>query len=134
MRFYGFTRRVVIDTNVLISALLSKNGSAAQFMSGVFDEKYEVIITESIMREYADVLAREQFAIDKDIQKDILRWFAEYGVFVEVDESDYPKEEMPDPDDAVFFVAARCTGALLVTKNIRHYPVTEWRTMIWELL
>ena len=36
--------------------------------------------------------------------------------------------------DAPFYVAARCTGALLVTNNIKHYPVTEWRTMIWELL
>ena len=25
-------------------------------------------------------------------------------------------------------------SALLVTHNIKHYPVTEWRTMIWELL
>lgn len=36
MRFYGFTRRIVIDTNVIISALLSTNGSAAQFMKDVF--------------------------------------------------------------------------------------------------
>lgn len=41
---------------------------------------------------------------------------------------------MPDPKDAPFYITARCTGALLVTKNIKHYPITEWRTMIWELL
>lgn len=134
MRLYGFTRRIVIDTNVIISALLSTNGSAAQFMKDVFDEKYEVILTESIFREYEDVIGREQFNIDEDIQEYILGWFMGHAVFVEVDETDYPEKEMPDPEDAPFYVAARCTGALLVTKNIKHYPVTEWRTMIWELL
>lgn len=134
MILYSFTRRIVVDTNVLISALLSPNGSAAQFINDVFDEKYEVIVTESIMREYMDVMNRDKFSIDADIIAFVFEWFTEHAVFVEVDEGDYPKEEMPDADDAPFYVAARCTGALLVTKNIKHYPVTEWRTMIWELL
>ena len=134
MIIYGFTRRIVIDTNVLISALLSPNGSAAQFMGDVFDEKYEVVITESILEEYDEVMHRDRFQIDEDIIQFVLDWFRDNALFVEVDESDYPKEDMPDSDDAVFYVAARCTGALLVTKNIKHYPVVEWRTMIWELV
>ena len=84
--------------------------------------------------EYRGVLSRKKFSIDPDIQDFILGWFLEHAVLVEVDESDYPKGDMPDPKDAPFYVAARCTGALLVTKNIKHYPVTEWRTMIWELV
>ena len=73
-------------------------------------------------------------SIDEDIVQFVLSWFARSSIYVEIDENDYPKDEMPDASDAVFYVAARCTGALLVTKNIKHYPVTEWRTMIWELL
>ena len=134
MKIYGFTRRIVIDTNVIISALLSPKGDAARFMGDVFDGKYEIIITESIIAEYEDVLHRDKFMIDEEIIKFVLSWFVENAIFVEVDEDDYPKDEMPDADDAPFYVAARCTGALLVTKNIKHYPVTEWRTMIWELL
>lgn len=133
MRLFSFTRRIVIDTNVIISALLSSNGSAARFMGDVFDEKFEVIITESILKEYEDVMKRPKFKIDEDIIQFVLGWMHENALFVEVDEEDYPKDEMPDSEDAVFYVAARCTGALLVTKNIKHYPVTEWRTMIWEL-
>ena len=134
MRFFGYTRRVVIDTNILIASLLSPNGTAAQFMSDVLDEKYEVVITESIISEYKDVMSRPRFQIDEDIAKRILDWLYAHALFVEVDEEDYPKGEMPDAKDAPFYVAARCTGALLVTRNIKHYPVTEWRTMIWELL
>lgn len=134
MRLYGYTRRIVIDTNILISSLISPNGTAARFMGDVLNGKYEVVVTESIMNEYADVMNRPRFQIDKDIIQYILDWFSRYALFVEVDEDDYPIEEMPDSKDAVFYVAARCTGALLVTRNIKHYPVTEWRTMIWELL
>lgn len=134
MKLYSFTRRVVIDTNVIVSALLSPNGNAAKFIGDVLDEKYEVIITDSIYSEYDEVLHRRRFNIDEDIISFILSWISEHALYVEVDENDYPKEDMPDADDAPFYVAARCTGALLVTKNIKHYPVTEWRTMIWELL
>lgn len=133
MKMFSFTRRIVIDTNVIIYALLSPNGSAAKFMGDVFDEKYEVVVTKSILEEYDDVMHRPGFMIDEDIIQFVLRWMTDNTLFVEVDETDYPKEEMPDSDDAVFYVTARCTGALLVTKNIKHYPVTEWRTMIWEL-
>ena len=134
MILYGFTRRIVIDTNVIISALLSDNGSAAQFIGDVFDGKYEVVVTESILEEYDEVMHRDRFQIDEDIIAFVMDWFRQNALFVEVDESDYPNDEMPDPDDAVFYVTARCTGALLVTKNIKHYPVVEWRTMIWELI
>ena len=133
MFLHGFTRRIVIDTNIIISALLSPNGSAAKFMGDVFDGKYEVIVTSSILDEYDEVMRRKRFDINEEIIDFILVWMYDNALFVEVDEADYPQEEMPDSKDAPFYVAARSTGALLVTKNIKHYPVTEWRTMIWEL-
>ena len=134
MRILNSTRRLVIDTNVLVSALLSPKGTAAKLMEDVFDNAYETVVTNSIIEEYIDVLNRPKFRIDKDIIEFVVQWFKDNSLWVEVDEDDYPKEEMPDPDDAVFYVTARCTGSLLVTKNIKHYPVTEWRTMIWELI
>ena len=38
MKFHDFTRRVVIDTNVIVSALISTNGAAARFLGDVSDE------------------------------------------------------------------------------------------------
>ena len=131
---HGFTKRVVIDTNVLISAMLSPSGTAARFMGDVFDGQYEVMITETILREYDNVMRRPQFRFDAEDISFVNTWFLENAVLVEVDEADYPRSELPDQKDAAFYVAARCTGALLVTGNIKHYPVTEWRTMIWELV
>ena len=133
MRLFGYTRRVVIDTNVLVSAMLTPGGPSSVFIGDVLDEKYEVIITQSILEEYADVLNRPHFQFRSEMIVFFLNWFTEHALFVEVNETDYPEDEMPDAKDAPFYVAARCTGALLVTHNIKHYPVTEWRTMIWEL-
>lgn len=47
--------RLVIDTNIIVSALLSPDGTAFRFLSDVLDNKYEVIINEEIFREYDDV-------------------------------------------------------------------------------
>ena len=131
---HGFTKRVVIDTNVLISAMLSPSGMAATFMEDVYDGQYEVIVTENILHEYDNVMRRRAFHFDEEDISFVNQWFIKNSLFVEVDEADYPANEMPDSRDASFYVAARCTGALLVTGNIKHYPVTEWRTMIWELV
>ena len=53
MRLFGYTNRVVIDTNIIVAALLSPAGNTAKFMGDVFDEKYEVVVTESIMLDTA---------------------------------------------------------------------------------
>ena len=133
MRTYD-KHRVVIDTNILVSALLNPKGRSARFLEDVFDEKYEIVVTDSIFKEYANVLSRFGFHIKSNAREFVLQWIYENALFVEVKEADYPKSEMPDPTDAPFFVAARATGALLVTGNCKHYPVTEWRTMVWELV
>ena len=126
--------RVVVDTNVIVSAFLSPLGSASTFMNKVFGNAYEVIVTESIMQEYDNVLHRKKFRFKEEVVQYILKWFRENALFVEVDEDDYPTDEMIDPKDAVFYVAARSTGARLVTGNIKHYPIVEFRTMLWEMV
>ena len=51
--------RLVVDTNILVSALLSPDGRAVRLLSDVLDNKYEVNINEEIFQEYDDVLHRE---------------------------------------------------------------------------
>ena len=86
MRIYSFTNRVVIDTNIIVSALISPNGSSAKFMADVFDQKYEVVITEQILTEYTEVLHRDKFQIEEDIIQFVISWFSANSLFVEIDE------------------------------------------------
>ena len=47
--------RVVIDTNIIVAALLSGNGKSRAFMNRVFGGEYEVIVSETILAEYERV-------------------------------------------------------------------------------
>lgn len=121
--------RLVIDTNIIVSALLSPDGTAFWFLSEVLDKKYEVIINKEIYKEYDDVLHRERFGFDEEVVSYILDWFRDNAIWIEVTKSQDP---MPDEKDRVFYDAAKCTKSKLVTGNNRHYPVDELVTSLWE--
>lgn len=122
--------RLVIDTNIIVSALLSEDGKAFRLLSDVLDGKYTVLISEEIFEEYEDVLYRDKFGFDIDIINFLLNWFKENAVWIQVLESDIP---MKDEKDRVFYDLAKSCNARLVTGNIKHYPVDELVTALWEL-
>ncbi len=60
-------------------------------------------------------------------------WFYSNALMVEVSEKDYLEDSMIDEKDIPFYIIAKATKLRLVTGNIKHYPIEEMRTMIWEL-
>ncbi len=122
--------RLVIDTNIIVSALLSEDSKAFQVLSDALDGKYTVLVSEEIFQEYEDVLHRDKFGFDEEIIQFILNWFRENAVWIEVSESTIP---MKDKKDRVFYDLAKSCKARLVTGNIKHYPVDELVTALWEL-
>ena len=50
--------RIVLDTNVLVSAFLNPNGTPAQLLTLVLAGELKLLFDERIMAEYAEVLAR----------------------------------------------------------------------------
>ena len=52
---------------------------------------------------------------------------------VEVNENAYRPDEVLDEKDIPFYATAKATKSRLVTGNVKHYPIEEMRTMIWEL-
>lgn len=122
--------RIVVDTNIIVSALLSEDGTAFQVLTDVMDGRYEVIVSVEIYNEYDDVLHRDRFGFEKETIEFILEWFRENAVWVEVNKSSIP---MPDEKDRIFYDVARCCQAKLLTGNNKHYPVDEFVTSLWEL-
>lgn len=122
--------RLVIDTNIIVSALLSADGTAFQVLSDVLDGKYVVFVSKEIYEEYRNVLHREKFHFDDEIIEFILNWFLENAIWIEVSKSNIP---MPDEKDRIFFDVAKCCKARLLTGNVKHYPVDELVTLLWEL-
>ena len=56
-------KRAVIDTNVLVSSVLSSEGNSAQIMNLISDEKIQLFYRSAIMDEYRRVLAYEKLNI-----------------------------------------------------------------------
>lgn len=69
--------QLVIDTNIIVSALLSADSNAFKVLSDALDGKYTVLISEEIFQEYQDVLHREKFGFDEEIISFLLEWFKE---------------------------------------------------------
>lgn len=121
---------LIIDTNIIVSALLSPDGKAFQLLSEVLDGKYTVFISREVYEEYDEVLHREKFGFDEEIILYILEWFRSNAVWVEVTKSSV---SVPDEKDRIFYDIAKCCKARLVTGNNKHYPVDELVTSLWEL-
>ena len=111
--------KIVIDTNILVSALLTPTGNAAQIIDRVFSEELLPIYYSSILLEYATVLARPRFAFSSDDQNHLINGIVKYG------ESIIPEISniiFVDESDRIFFDTAKSSDAYLVTGNQRHFP------------
>ena len=123
MKYYA-----VVDTNVLISALLSKNEDSAtvKVMNAVFDGRIIPLYHRDILSEYTEVLHRKKFHFDEELIWTVLEAVRQFGVEV------FPQptgEILADMDDLIFYEVAmekREDGAYLVTGNQKHYPVRSF--------
>ena len=111
--------RAVLDTNVLVSSLLS-SGPPAAIMDLIASGKIIPFFSNLIFVEYRDVLLRKKFGFSHlhvmCLMNDILRT----GIAVE---SDPPsKITMTHEEDRKFFDAAVHAKAYLITGNIKHFP------------
>lgn len=114
--------KAVIDTNVIVSAYITKNLEAAtsKVWEAVLQCKLTPIYNDEILDEYSEVLHREKFGIPERLVKWALDKIVTNGVRGERILSD---EFFPDPKDVVFYeVALSKEDAYLVTGNIKHFP------------
>ena len=114
--------KAVIDTNVIVSAYITKNLDAAtsKVWEAVLQCKLTPIYNDEILSEYSEVLHREKFGIPEHLIKWALDIIVTNGVRGERVLSD---ESFPDPKDVVFYeVALSKEDAYLVTGNTKHFP------------
>ena len=112
----------VIDTNVIVSALLSRHSNAAtvQVVRTISKDKLCPLYNEEIFEEYEEVLNRKKFRLPPDIVQSVLRNIRQAGMAAQRIES---QEHLPDPKDIVFDeVAMSKDDAYLVTGNTKHFP------------
>lgn len=114
----------VIDTNVFVSALFSKNINAAtvKVLDAIFQGKIVPLYNDEIIAEYEEVLHRSKFHFTPSLVNKYLKSICKMGISSERVHSD---EVFPDQDDVVFYeVALSKEDAYLVTGNTKHFPKT----------
>ena len=114
----------VIDTNVLVSALITKNPEAAtaKVVRLLLDNGFVLLYDADIIAEYEDVLHRSKFPILPGVADALISFIIENGI--EASRIDFA-EPMPDEDDRVFYeVSLSEEDSFLVTGNLKHYPTS----------
>ena len=104
----------VIDTNVIVSALISKNidSNPGKVFRAIVQERIVPLYNDEILAEYRCVLSRPKFHLSPDLIETVLK-----AIIV----------DFPDPKDIVFYeIAISKENAYLVTGNIKHFPVRSF--------
>lgn len=126
----------VIDTNVLVSAMLSSKEDAAtvQVVSRMLRGEIIPIYSNAITEEYRNVLCRRKFGFEEKLIDYLIASVEKYGILVDPSPSGIM---LPDMKDIPFYevvLEKRVDGAYLVTGNIKHFPKKPFVVTPRELL
>ena len=116
--------KVIIDTNVIISAALSPKGNAARIINIIDDnQEIQIFFSSEILDEYKEVLSRERLNIKPEAQICIINTIIKVGMLIKPTGSEIP---LPDESDRNFYDTALEAGATLITGNKKHYPAENF--------
>jgi putative PIN family toxin of toxin-antitoxin system len=110
---------VVLDTNVLVSALWSADGNPSKIVRMIPENIIVPHFCEKILLEYRAVLSRPSFHFNQRSVDELIELFIFFGRNVDVLKSDIM---LPDESDRIFFDTAICGKAILITGNLKHFP------------
>lgn len=113
----------VIDTNVLVSALLPSQGitNPAVILGEIMRGRIIPVYNDEIISEYVEVLSREKFHFRQTSIITVVNHIKRIGLKVVRTKS--WEEVFPDLKDVVFYeVTLSKEDAYLVTGNIKHFP------------
>ena len=112
--------RVVIDTNVLVSAIINPDGMPAQVLDHVFAGECEPVLSAAILDEYTRVLQHARLRLPAHLVERMLHYFRRFALPVP---AAHPAYHCSDADDTKFLAAALAGNAsVLITGNKRHFP------------
>ena len=114
----------VIDTNVIVAALLSKATYAAtvQIIGKIASGDIIPLYSTSILEEYREVLARPKFGFDSKLTQSMVDTILNNGMLIDPNALSV---ELIDKDDLPFYeivMDTRDDGSFLVTGNLKHFP------------
>ncbi|HZL26845.1 MAG TPA: putative toxin-antitoxin system toxin component, PIN family [Acidobacteriaceae bacterium] len=112
--------RLVFDTNGLVSAALTPEGLQQTAFLLAITKPARLYVSDAILEEYAEVLARPRLGISKGLRLQMLQLIRNRSYLVA------PKRRIhvcSDPEDDIFIECADAARAdYLITGNLKHFP------------
>ncbi len=120
--------KVVLDTNVVVSALLSERGNEALVFDLCLARKLQLYVSKDILTEYEEVLRRPRFRMNSKHVTAVMQLIRKAAKSVK------PTQTLAvctHEDDNRFLECAEAAAAdYLVTGNLRHFPKQHERTRV----
>ncbi|MDR0582917.1 MAG: putative toxin-antitoxin system toxin component, PIN family [Treponema sp.] len=91
--------KIVLDTNILVSAFLNPKGIPGEILSLVLTHKIILCYDNRIFSEYTRVLTRSKFDFDYDLVNNFLEFVRNNGEYIMVEPQDI---QFDDEDDKIF--------------------------------
>ncbi len=112
--------KAVVDTNVLVSGLLSPFGHPGEAVRMIAAGSLSLLYDARIMAEYIQVLKRPKFSFSPDHIAALLDHVKAVGFIVAADPLSV---RLPDEEDEAFLeVALAGRAECLITGNLKHFP------------
>jgi len=121
---------VVLDTNVLVSSLLSKDSPPTKILDLILNDQVQVVYDDRILGEYEEVLSRPELHIPPRRMLAVIDHLELAGKYTTPEP--LPAEGYTDPDDIMFaevFITSNADA--LITGNLRHYkPLLKQNALV----
>lgn len=120
--------RVVLDTNVVVSAHLKEDGFERFVLDLALNHKLQLFLSPEILEEYRGVLARAKLRVNPE------RVAASFQLIHKASTTVVPDRKITaakDPDDNKFLeCATKAQADYLVTGNKKHFPKQWGKTRV----
>ncbi len=118
--------KVVFDTNVIVSALLVKQGLPALVLGLAISQKIQLCYSPALMAEYKEVTRRKRFKFNPKDVEEILSHIKRVGIEV------FPKKTITlitkDPqDNRILEASQKAKADYIITGNRRHFPFAKFK-------
>ena len=110
--------KIVVDTNVIVSALLRPQSLPAKILDLVLDGTIGIVYDNNILAEYIDVLNREKFReINKDLIKIVLYYITHNGQYIIAEPQN---TKFDDEDDKAFMMYIKVAIQIILSQAIKN--------------
>ena len=112
--------RVVLDSNIVVSACLTPQGASATIVELALLGYFTLCISQEVLSEYREVLARPKFSRELERIKTVLEGIEEMSEVI------VPRQRLTlssdDEDNRLLECAQAAKADFLVTGNRKHFP------------